>query len=132
MNWMKSKHVWNRLLLKYWKLKAAWKTGRKRLRRCKTKWTKKRIKSSPIFALRSESRINGKIFICLFVDFNYELLAFREYEAREGNFRTEKMNRMLEFDDQIEKLKNELDFCSSEDKAGKSNFLIFHALSGQY
>lgn len=44
---------------------------------------------------------------------------FRQYEEREVRFQQEKVKKLLEFDNQIEKLEGELTYHRDDDKQGK-------------
>ncbi|KRY14547.1 Structural maintenance of chromosomes protein 1A [Trichinella patagoniensis] len=69
--------------------------------------------------LQNQSRMN-QVADHVFADFckSIGVLNIRQYEEREIRFQQDKKQKMMEFDNQIEKLKNELEYQKSDDKSG--------------
>ncbi|KRZ97204.1 Structural maintenance of chromosomes protein 1A, partial [Trichinella sp. T8] len=68
--------------------------------------------------LQNQSRMN-QVADHVFADFckSIGVLNIRQYEEREIRFQQDKKQKMMEFDNQIEKLKNELEYQKSDDKS---------------
>ncbi|KRX90380.1 Structural maintenance of chromosomes protein 1A [Trichinella pseudospiralis] len=70
--------------------------------------------------LQNQSRMN-QVADHVFADFckSIGVLNIRQYEEREIRFQQDKKQKMMEFDNQIEKLKNELEYQKSDDKSAQ-------------